>query len=130
MISIPIGLRRWMVAAALLSLITPALALAQGSPRTLSGGVGKDERVRNPDFSVRIEFAELSGAYLADVSVVVYDADGKTIVDETADGPWFYADLAPGDYRVVAARKDGARQGAAFTVNGGDRQQVIRLVWR
>ena len=130
MISIPAGVRRWIVAAALFMLMAPALALAQGTPRTLSGGVGKDERVRNPDFSVRIEFSELAGAYLADVSVVVYDSVGNKIVDEIADGPWFHADLAPGSYRVVAARKDGARQGADFTVNGGDRQQVIRLVWR
>ena len=130
MISIATGFRRCIVAAALLSMVAPALALAQGTPRTLSGGVGKEGRVRNPDFSVRIEFSELAGAYLADVSVVVYDADGNRIVVDTADGPWFYADLPPGDYRVEAARKDGLRQGADFTVDGGDRQQVIRLVWR
>ena len=74
-------------------------------------------------------FAELQGPYKGDISVTIYDSGGKIIVNEGSAGPWFYADLPPGKYRVVAADTSGDGQSASFDLEGS-KQKIVRLVWR
>lgn len=111
-----------------LFLILPTTPIAQGA-RTLSAGVGEEGRKPEPDYSVRFEFAEIGGAYLAGVSVTVKDATGAKLIEVVSAGPWLFADLPPGDYSIVAAAKSGAKQGALFSVEPGG-QRVVRLAWR
>lgn len=74
----------------------------------VSGGVGSDEQesmhaVRN-DYNLRLTFAvQGSGAYLSDVSLLIFDAAGKQVLYFDSTGPLFFARLAPGQYRVQAA---------------------------
>jgi hypothetical protein len=74
----------------------------------VSGGVGSDEQesmhaVRN-DYNLRLTFAvQGSGAYLSDVSLLIFDAAGKQVLYFDSAGPLFFARLAPGRYRVQAA---------------------------
>ena len=124
----PKRLVRLLVLAAAVWTLVPLLALGQMA-KTMSSGVGKEGRKPQAGYSVRLEFAQLAGPYLANVKVVVSDAGGKAVVDTTSEGPWLFADLKPGQYRVVATAQDGAKQGAVFTVDGGG-QQLIRLAWR
>lgn len=121
-----------------LVVVTLALAVSWGGletasaqqVRTLSAGVGLEGRVKQPDYSVRFEFAELAGPYLADVAVVVTAAGGGKVIEMVSEGPWLFADLAPGDYHVVATAKSGKRQTATFSVEAGAKQRAVRLVWR
>lgn len=71
-----------------------------------SGGIGETERdamrQQAKDYNLRLSFAVHSGAYLSDVKVDIRDAKGHTLVDDVSDGPWFFAKLAPGKYKVTA----------------------------
>ena len=123
--------KRWvrlLVFVAAVWTLVPLFALGQMA-KTMSSGVGKEERTAQAGYSVRFEFAQVAGPYLANVKVVVSDAGGQAVVDTTSEGPWLFADLEPGQYGVVATAQDGSKQGAVFTVDGGG-QQVIRLAWR
>ncbi len=70
----------------------------------ISGGVGMDERAemkaKMHDYNLLLTFAEKSGAYLADVEVVVRSVDGKKGFDAVSEGPFLYASLPPGKYKV------------------------------
>jgi hypothetical protein len=104
-----------------LSAVTPASAVARsqqptppgilmatsdGGVRFLMGGVGSDERasmeIFAADYNVKFVFAERSGDYIADVSVVIDDLHGKSLAQVVTNGPWLYLMLSPGSYRVKA----------------------------
>jgi hypothetical protein len=83
----------------------PAVQDYQGVPY-LTGGIGETERAAilaaAADFNLKLLFAEKGGAYLADIAVLVRDADGKTALELKADGPLVLARLPAGDYRIAA----------------------------
>ena len=104
-----------------LSAVTPASAVARSQQPTppgilmatsdggvhfLMGGVGLDEResleILGADYNVKFVFAERSGDYIADVSVVIDDLHGKSLAQVVTNGPWLYLMLSPGSYRVKA----------------------------
>lgn len=73
----------------------------------VSGGIGADERAamqeRSGSYNLKLVFAErTTGSYLADVKVSIAGADGATVLETIADGPWLYARLPAGKYRVMA----------------------------
>lgn len=73
----------------------------------VSGGVGTAsiDRINSlaGGFNLKLVFAGASGAYLADVRVIIADSKGRTLVDTLSDGPWFLAKLPRDDYRIVAS---------------------------
>jgi hypothetical protein len=78
-----------------------------GGVSYVSEGVSEESRQRLSAyagrFNLKLVFAMTSGAYLGDVRVAVADAKGKTLLETTAEGPWFLAKLPVGNYRVVAS---------------------------
>lgn len=71
----------------------------------LSGGIGSDDPVARmaEDYNLHLVFAtQGSGAYVADVRVLIEDAKGKKILEADSPGPIFYAKLPTGNYRVTA----------------------------
>ena len=96
---------------------------------TLSSGAGRDDRaVRHPRFSLKVVFAERQGAFVAGVAVKITGEDGRTLVDDSSAGPWFYADLPPGTYEVRA--QHGAARTMGTVEVGGGRQKVLYLTFR
>ena len=79
---------------------------SQGSVSYMSGGVTGDERdAMKPlaqDCSLRMAFALNVGNYVADVKVKVQNGKGKTVLEVVSDGPWLYAQLPVGKYKVTA----------------------------
>ena len=91
----------------------------------LSGGIGEDAResikAQEKHFNVKLIFAEKTGAYLADVNVVIADDSGNRILDIKADGPITLVQLPAGTFdirvsaygktqiRHIAMRKDGRK---------------------
>jgi hypothetical protein len=67
-----------------------------------SGGVGYDERAQmeatKSQFNLRLMFAINAGNYLSGVKVRIQETSGATLLDATSNGPWFYAQLPPGNY--------------------------------
>jgi len=82
----------------------------------MSGGVGLDERkalkAKEQEFNLKLEFADDSGKYLSEVTVVIYDLKGKEILHTVSSGPWFMLDLSRGKYKieVIFRGKRKARQ--------------------
>jgi hypothetical protein len=94
----------------------PALAQSMPQPQTqgdatfISGGVGDDSQqamlAAKKDYNLYLLFAQaVTGGYFADVPVKIYDAAGGTVVNAISAGPFFYARLKPGHYKVTAIHK-------------------------
>ena len=80
---------------------------SQGGITYISGGIGLDDmemlRELRPEYNLHLLFAaQGSGQYLADVTIQLQDAKGRTLLDAVADGPYFYAKVAPGRYKILA----------------------------
>lgn len=89
----------------------------------VSGGIGLDGReemlAQRDQYNLRLSFAMRgSGEYLGAVAVEIRDAAGRPVLSAPADGPWFYARLAPGSYQVVA------------TADGREQRRPVRLAAR
>ncbi len=106
---------------------TPLLAEA-GKP-ALSAGIGLENRTAHPDYPLKLVFATRAGAYLADVSVQVFDTSGKRVTQAQSAGPWLYLDVPAGEYRVVATSKTHASASARVNVTGTE-QIVVNLTWQ
>ncbi|NMF89295.1 carboxypeptidase regulatory-like domain-containing protein [Aromatoleum petrolei] len=105
------------IAAALLALaatLPATAALAQDSALQqgefegvpyLTGGVSLDEREQlfftAADYNLKLVFAEKGGSYLSDTEVVVTRRDGRKVLELIAQGPFVFARLPAGDYRVA-----------------------------
>lgn len=92
----------------------------------VSGGIGAEERAdlqaMASKFDLRLVFAITGGAFIADVKVTISDEQGKTLLSAVSEGPWFYAQLPAGKYKVAASFA-GHTQTRAVTVaaNSGTR---------
>jgi hypothetical protein len=75
-----------------------------------SGGVGMDERTAmeamTKDYNVKLMFVEAPKDYVSGVKVKIEDHSGKLLLETTSNGPWFWAKLPQGDYRVIASFHD------------------------
>lgn len=95
----------------------------------LSGGVGTDaqDRIneRAKDFNLKLVFTLNEGNYIADVGVAVKDARGRTVVEDTADGPFFLVKLPAGQY-TVAATYEGRTVTRKLQVGKGLRTEYLR----
>jgi hypothetical protein len=85
----------------------------------VSGGVGLDgvDAIKSVqgEYNLRLLFASTgSGQYYAEVKVTLADQAGNVLVQATSDGPYFYARLKPGQYKVLA-EADGMPK--TFAVN-------------
>ena len=95
----------------------------------VSGGIGIDaqdrinERAR--DFNLKLVFTLNEGNYIADVGVAVKDAKGRTVVEDTAEGPFFLAKLPAGQY-TVAATYEGRTVTRKLQVGKGLRTEYLR----
>lgn len=105
--------------------------------RYVSGGVGEGERAEldalSNQFNLRLLFAmQGNGEYLSAVRVNIRDARGETVLTAESKGPWFFAQLAPGNYTVEASVSGQAQQQPKRqTVRiGGSRQSRLDFRWR
>lgn len=83
----------------------------QGQVQYLTGGFGYDEseaiKAASSQYPLALTFASSQGgAYLADVRVKITDAQGATVLDTTANGPYLLVNLPAGRYHVSASFKD------------------------
>ena len=103
----------FLLAAILVSYTVQAQDLSP-QPRTVegvtfvSGGIGENEvqemLTMKKEYNLHLMFVEKdTGAYLADVRVRILDAKGTSILDSVSEGPFFYAKLKPGKFRITAS---------------------------
>jgi hypothetical protein len=129
-------------AVVLLTMYAVSGALAQAQSREqqdpsaesvpyLTGGVGESSReeiaAAAKDYSLKLVFAESSGAFVADVQVVIKGGGGATVLEATSNGPLFFAKLPAGNYTVVATFQGVAKQSAVSVAATG--QSVLDFRW-
>ena len=96
----------------------------------VSGGASHEELVelhtRRGDYSLWIVTAAMkTGAYLAEVRIVVRDRKDKRVVfDQVIDGPWLFIALPLGAYDVEATL-NGMTQRRITTIHRGDHHQAF-----
>jgi len=70
----------------------------------ITGGVGEEERDAMRDtaanYNLQIVVAANDGAFRAGVPVAVEDSHGDPVLAIVTDGPWLFASVPPGRYRV------------------------------
>lgn len=88
----------------------------QGSVAYVSGGIGIDEseamKAAASNYPLALTFAaQRNGTadYVADVAVAIQDAQGKSVLQATAEGPYMLVKLPPGNYRISATFKGQAQ---------------------
>ena len=113
-----------------LLLATAAVVQAAGPPPHTSAGIGDDDPLAPlvGDYNLQFVFAtQGSGEYLADIDVLIADAQGQPVLATRSPGPLFYVSLPAGKYRV---RVDYAGQAQTKAVTVGDRRrQSIYFYW-
>jgi hypothetical protein len=95
----------------------------------LSGGVGVNAQdainARAKDFNLKLVFTLNEGNYIADVGVALKDAKGRTVLEDTAEGPFFLAKLPAGQY-TVSATYEGRTVTRKLQVGKGLRTEYLR----
>ena len=131
------------VTARCLSALVPLMpALARSARSTSAGsvaakpGLGAARAVLLRSARTQASFwlitaAYRSGAHLAGVTVHIVDVDsGRPVLAQTMDGPWLFADLPPGRYKVEAFLSDTAcdrlevQRGQA-TIRQGEQRRML-----
>jgi hypothetical protein len=101
-----------------------------------SGGIGLSERqalhAERSRYSLWVStVAQGSGAYLAGATLRIVSLDGDhAVLEHTMAGPWFFAALSPGRYKVTAslAPDDGGASqqlSSDVRIRRGDHRQVV-----
>ena len=97
----------------------------------MSGGVGLDEREAMhslaTNYNLRLVFAARKGAYLSDVKVDIRDTAGRNILSAVSNGPWFFAKLPSGRYRVTV--EAGGKKMTRSAVVGSRSQTAQEFYW-
>jgi hypothetical protein len=113
---------------------SPAAALPAKQYRGIdyvTGGVGEDEaaalRAVASRYSMRARFTSSSGEFLSGVKVLLSRVNGALVFVATTDGPYLYAQIPPGHYRIVAVSNGVER---ASDINVPSRGGVsVALTW-
>lgn len=103
----------------------------QGGVYYLSGGIGIDQRdellkvASREKMNVKLEFAQLDGAFLSSVKVTISDASGTARLNLTTDGPWLFVRLPAGEYRVRAERNGNVQTASVTVAETGRAERLI-----
>jgi hypothetical protein len=97
-----------------------------------SGGVGVEDRAaleaQRARYNLRLAFAESDGGYVAEVHVRLTRPDGRTVYEGESDGPFLFAHLPPGRYRLEA-EYGGITQVRTLDVGAAQAQPLVYLHW-
>jgi len=94
---------------------------ARNGVNWMTGGVSLEERdvMRDfaPDYNLQVVVAiEGSGEYRAEVPVTIEDRNGDAVLNVVTDGPWLFARVALGRYRIRTG--DGQERTIEVGANG------------
>ena len=95
----------------------------------VTGGVGRDQReallsLAN-NYNLKLVFALVEHrAFVADVHVRILDEVGKELFATSGAGPWLYAKLPPGKYRVAATIRGRTLERTAEVAPQGATKQL------
>jgi hypothetical protein len=122
----------WFVLVATLVAVPPGWTQGQAGPggqvTFVSGGVGDDSAERmaalGKEFNLKLLFAAKDGHYLGEIAVTIIDAGNRKILDTVSEGPFLFAQIAPGKYQITA-NYAGAAQTRSTTIAATGRRELI-----
>ncbi len=104
----------------------------QGSVQYVSGGIGLDEseamKAAAKDYPLALTFAaqrDGKADYVANVAVTISDAQGKSVLQTTAEGPYMLVKLPAGNYKISATYNGQAQQREVSVQNTGTARAVF-----
>lgn len=104
----------------------------QGSVQYVSGGIGLDEseamKAAAKDYPLALTFAaqrDGKADYVANVAVTISDAQGKAVLQATAEGPYMLVKLPAGNYKISATYNGQAQQRDVSVQNSGTARAVF-----
>lgn len=104
----------------------------QGSVQYVSGGIGLDEseamKAAAKDYPLALTFAaqrDGQADYVANVSVTISDAHGKSMLQTTAEGPYMLVKLPAGNYKISATYNGQAQNRNVAVQNTGTARAVF-----
>lgn len=104
----------------------------QGSLQYVSGGIGLDEseamKAAAKDYPLALTFAaqrDGKADYVANVAVTISDAQGKAVLQATAEGPYMLVKLPAGNYKISATYNGQAQQRDVSVQNSGTARAVF-----
>lgn len=99
----------------------------QGEP-FVTGGVGLGDREamekERRKYSLWVQTAAKSGAFLSDSTVNILDKSGKPVLDAKLQGPWLFVNLKLGEY-TVRATHDGKILEKRTHIHPGDHHEIV-----
>ncbi|WP_238913368.1 carboxypeptidase-like regulatory domain-containing protein [Achromobacter insolitus] len=104
----------------------------QGSVQYVSGGIGLDEseamKAAAKDYPLALTFAaqrDGKADYVANVAVTISDAQGKAVLQATAEGPYMLVKLPAGNYKISATYNGQAQQRDVSVQNSGTARAIF-----
>lgn len=86
----------------------------QGDIVYISGGIGTDEtdaiESMKGDYNLNVTSADRTGHFRGDTEIVISDMKRNVLLDVTAQGPLFYAQLPKGRYVIEGISEDQSRK--------------------
>jgi hypothetical protein len=94
----------------------------QGDIVYISGGIGADETAAiesvKGDYNLNVTSADKTGHFRGDTEIVIRDMKRNVLLDVTAQGPLFYANLPNGRYTVEGISNDQTRKQTVRIISG------------
>jgi hypothetical protein len=105
------------------------IAILATTPARVDATWPEMRQVSDParDSGLNLGFAEVSGAFLGEVAVVIEDRAGNELVNTVVDGPWLFVPLPAGSYNVKAIFDDQMKQ--VKDVRLSDQQVTMMVVY-
>lgn len=103
-----------------------------GTVQYVSGGIPYEQlpafRAARRDYTLNIEIFQREGSrsvFTADANVRIVNAkSGEVVLESKTDGPYLWAKVPPGEYKVVATLDDQTRE-ARVTVRGSQTTRAV-----
>lgn len=92
----------------------------------ISGGIAEDLETMKKvakTYPLRMVFSE-EGAYIAEVTVGIYDSNGALVFYNQKSGPYLYVKLADGEYSIVAIA-DGVKRSQKISLDSTKSKKVF-----
>jgi hypothetical protein len=114
-------------------------ALAQQMPEAhqhgdivyISGGIGADETAAiesvKGDYNLNVTSADRTGHFRGDTEIVIRDMKRNVLLDVTAQGPLFYANLPNGRYTIEGISDDQSRKQTVRIT--GTKTARVHFIW-
>jgi len=103
----------------------------QPQAEMVSGGIGDTGMdtiaTTQKNYNLKLIFAEPNGEYLADISAVMHDKKGNTVLDANSVGPIVLVKLKPGTYTLSSTAGKETKTSKVIVHNTGLSTYYIHL---